>query len=237
IIGEEVYLAWPKSIQLIVQQLQEDKVDVPVNPTRILEILEERNLVNRMDESVTYSMFTPEMEDVTGAERVIQLAWPGLLYETMPVPRSVPGVLRLNNDGKSLEYRKDGSVVEIDPEHDADEKNTGASESQSSREATKQRKNLKNTTKAESETNVGSVDSNASNKAEESKPKKPRKKPAAKKTVDKKDSSTQASTPPKATDSNKGLVFANQGAPAQQDKPNKQKPIEETQKQVSTHKT
>ncbi|BDP33488.1 MULTISPECIES: MobH family relaxase [Vibrio] len=237
IIGEEVYLAWPKSIQLIVQQLQEDKVDVPVNPTRILEILEERNLVNRIDESVTYSMFTPEMEDVTGAERVIQLAWPGLLYETMPVPRSVPGVLRLNNDGKSLEYRKDGSVVEIDPEHDADEKNTGASESQSSREATKQRKNLKNTTKAESETDVGSVDSNASNKAEGSKPKKPRKKPAAKKTVDKKDSSTQASTPPKATDSNKGLVFANQGAPAQQDIPNKQKPIEETQKQVSTHKT
>lgn len=123
IIGHDVFLSWPKTIQLIVQRLQADKVDVPVNPSRILEILEERNLVRRLDDSVTYSMFTPSgIEGVTGAERVICLAWPGLLYETMPVPRSVPGVLRLNNDGKSLEYKADGSIIELEPESTKDEK-------------------------------------------------------------------------------------------------------------------
>ncbi|EJL6462187.1 hypothetical protein HPY09_20195 (plasmid) [Vibrio cholerae] len=223
IIGEQVYLAWPKSIQLIVQQLQEDKVDVPVNPTRILEILEERNLVNRMDDSVTYSMFTPEMDDVSGAERVIQLAWPGLLYETMPVPRSVPGVLRLNNEGKSLEYRKDGSVIEIEPEteiEDAGATNTG---SQSSREATKQRKNLRNAPKEKVESTTTSVDSTTSTKNEEVAPKKQRKKPTSKNAGAKKDAETVAS-PPKQVDGNKGLVFANQGAPSNPGKASENEP-------------
>lgn len=114
IIDDQVYLAWPRTIQLIVQQLQEDKVDVPVNPTKILEILEERNLVQRMDENANYSLFTASMEGVSGSEKVIRLSWPGLLFETMPVPRSVAGVLRLNNEGKSIEYKADGTIIETD---------------------------------------------------------------------------------------------------------------------------
>ncbi|HHY0527827.1 TPA: MobH family relaxase [Vibrio parahaemolyticus] len=229
VIGEEVYLAWPKSIQLIVQQLQEDKVDVPVNPTRILEILEERNLVNRMDDSVTYSMFTPEMDGVTGAERVIQLAWPGLLYETMPVPRSVPGLLRLNNDGKSLEYRKDGSVIEIEPEEERADKASNSTGSQSSREATQQRKNLKNAAKSVSEVKEDTDDSSTQNKTVDSKTKKPRKKSVPKKPDNKKGSGAENTPPTPKSDGNKGLVFANQGEPNQQTNPNEQKQVEQVQ--------
>lgn len=117
IIDDQVYLAWPRTIQLIVQQLQEDKVDVPVNPTKILEILEERNLVQRMDENANYGLFTASMEGVSGSEKVIRLSWPGLLFETMPVPRSVAGVLRLNNEGKTIEYKPDGTIIESDSNH------------------------------------------------------------------------------------------------------------------------
>lgn len=126
IIDDQVYLAWPRTIQLIVQQLQEDKVDVPVNPTKILEILEERNLVQRMDENANYSLFTASMEGVSGSEKVIRLSWPGLLFETMPVPRSVAGVLRLNNEGKSIEYKADGTIIESDSNQKTSQKTASA---------------------------------------------------------------------------------------------------------------
>ena len=126
IIDDQVYLAWPRTIQLIVQQLQEDKVDVPVNPTKILEILEERNLVQRMDDNANYSLFTASMEGVSGSEKVIRLSWPGLLFETMPVPRSVAGVLRLNNEGKSIEYKADGTIIESDNNQKASQTTSSA---------------------------------------------------------------------------------------------------------------
>jgi hypothetical protein len=210
IIGQDVYLSWPKTIQLIVQRLQDDKVDVPVNPSRILEILEERNLVRRLDDSVTYSMFTPSgIEGVTGAERVICLAWPGLLYETMPVPRSVPGVLRLNNDGMSLEYKADGSVIEIEPESTCEEK-PDERVSNSGRQATTELKQLGEAKVAPDE----KPDAKAKTKP------KPKAKPGTKKQVNGgKGEEQEIAMPiiPKASDrpapkpNTKGLSFANQG--------------------------
>lgn len=117
IIGDEVFLSWPKAIQMIVKRLQDDKVDVPVNPTRVVEILEERNLVKKLDQTANYSMFTPKgIKNITSPERVICLSWPGLLYETMPTPKSIPGTLRLNNEGKALEYNPDGTITLIESE-------------------------------------------------------------------------------------------------------------------------
>lgn len=222
IIGQDVYLSWPKTIQLIVQRLQEDKVDVPVNPSRILEILEERNLVRRLDDSVTYSMFTPSgIEGVTGAERVICLAWPGLLYETMPIPRSVPGVLRLNNEGKSLEYKADGSVIEIEPESTSEEK-PDEGVSNSGRQATTELKQL-----GEAKATPGEKpDAKAKTRPKpQPKPKakqqqKPKAKPGTKKQVKGgKGEEQEIAMPviPKASDrpvpkpNSKGLSFANQG--------------------------
>ncbi|UMM06588.1 TraI domain-containing protein (plasmid) [Vibrio campbellii] len=220
IIGQDVYLSWPKTIQLIVQRLQEDKVDVPVNPSRILEILEERNLVRRLDDSVTYSMFTPSgIEGVTGAERVICLAWPGLLYETMPVPRSVPGVLRLNNDGKSLEYKADGSVLEIEPDCTG-EKKTEEGSSNSGRQATTEFKQL-GEAKAEIGDQNGAKAKQKPKSQSKSKPQqKPKVKSASKKQVkDGKREEQEIAMPviPKASErpvpkaNSKGLIFANQG--------------------------
>lgn len=221
IIGEEVFLSWPKSIQLIVQRLQDDKVDVPVNPTRILEILEERNLVHRLDESVTYSMFTPDMENVAGMERVIRLAWPGLLYETMPVPRSVPGVLRLNNEGKSLDYKEDGTIIEIEPDSESDDKAESAPStestdpvSESSRKANEKAKQPKDK-KPQPVKKTNSKPKKASHKngdtggAKPVKAKAQAKKPATGGDVDMPNIPTAGEKPqPKQT--NKGLTFANQ---------------------------
>lgn len=228
VIGEEVYLSWPKSIQLIVQRLQDDKVDVPVNPTRILEILEERNLVHRLDESVTYSMFTPDMENVAGMERVIRLAWPGLLYETMPVPRSVPGVLRLNNEGKSLDYKEDGTIIEIEPDSESDDKAESASStestepvSESSRKANEKAKQLKDK-KSQPAKKTNSKPKKASHKNGETggakpvKPKSPAKKAAEDGDVDMPNIPT-AGEKPKPKQTNKGLTFANQTSPSEKD--------------------
>ena len=192
IIGDDTYLSWPKSIQLIIQRLQDDNVDVPINPTKILEILEERNLVERLDDSVTYCMFTPNMNNVSSAERVIKLSWPGLLYETLPVPRSVSGMLRLNNEGKAIEYKEDGSVIEHAGDKANSEDAKSITQEHDSQESVKQEP----------------VNQSKSNK------KNPRK--AKQKDVkDKPDKKT--SVPDKADNStsldngNKGLVFANQG--------------------------
>ena len=199
IIGEEVYLSWPKTVQLIIQRLQSDNVDVPVNPTKILEILEERNLVERLDDSVTYSMFTPQLPDVSAAERVIKLSWPGLLYETMPVPRTVPGTLRLNNDGKTIAYKLDGSIVEkltdsvlTDNVEEADEKPT------------------------EKDVQVQAANKELS---EDSSTKETKKnKPKNNEAKNKKKPSTQVVTPNEnePTKSSKGLLFANQNNTPQQ---------------------
>lgn len=208
VIGEDVFVAWPKTFQLVVQSLQADKIDVPVNPTRILEILEERNLVTRMDKTVTYSMFTPELEGVSGAERVIKLSWPGLLYETLPVPRPVPGVLRLNNDGKSIIYSVDGSITEVDgtpSKNPTEMKSDEASE----KERNSTDKNQSNKSEGQpSATTDEKTEINGENQ----------KKPAKKKTNSKRRKEPEANSTPKQKSpqkpanksGNKGLVFANQ---------------------------
>lgn len=201
IIGNDVYLSWPKAIQLIVQRLQDDKVDVPVNPSRILEILEERNLVKRLDESVTYSMFTPtDMEGVTGPERVICLSWPGLLYETMPVPRSVGGVLRLNNDGKSVEYFADGSMKEIEADGTDNEilqVNDKPTVTKSA-ESKKQPKAIKKSSSKKEAKKSSSSKPEAVSLANE-------------KDIKQKQIKEEVSPPPKINKSTQGLSFANQG--------------------------
>lgn len=220
VIGEEVYLSWPKSIQLIVQRLQDDKVDVPVNPTRILEILEERNLVHRLDESVTYSMFTPNMENVAGMERVIRLAWPGLLYETMPVPRSVSGVLRLNNEGKSLEYKDDGTIIEIEPESESCETVEPASKVESTEPALESNRKTNEKSKQQKDkkqqpAKKGRKTSHKDGDTGGAKPVKSKaqaKKPPVDGGVEM-PSIPSAAEKPQPKQTNQGLVFANQSAP------------------------
>lgn len=210
VIGEDVFLAWPKTFQLVVQNLQADKIDVPVNPTRILEILEERNLVTRMDKTVTYSMFTPELEGVSGAERVIKLSWPGLLYETLPVPRPVPGVLRLNNDGKSVIYSIDGSVTEVNgtTSENSDEMVTSkSSEIETSSIDNKE----SDDSEVQTSESLGEAKNNEKKQKRPSKNKKSSKtfKESAVNSTQKLDSS-QKSANKRGNTGNKGLVFANQ---------------------------
>ncbi|MCD9485934.1 MobH family relaxase [Photobacterium iliopiscarium] len=114
IIGGEVYLTYPRSIQAIISKLQQENTDVPAEVSRVLEILENRNLVKRLEPETSVSYFTPSIhiEGFSQPERVVKLAWPSLLFEGLPIPNSIPGLLRLNNRGKSIEFTLEGAVVE-----------------------------------------------------------------------------------------------------------------------------
>ncbi|ENP8454839.1 TraI domain-containing protein [Photobacterium damselae] len=116
VIGGEVYLTYPRSIQAIISKLQKENTDVPAEVSRVLEILENRNLVKRLEPETSVSYFTPSVQinGLVQPERIVKLAWPSLLYESLPVPNSIPGLLRLNNRGKSIEFTPDGAIVKHD---------------------------------------------------------------------------------------------------------------------------
>lgn len=117
IIGGDVYGTYPRVINAIIKKLQEEKIDIPASAGEILTILEDRNLVIRMEENLTYSQFIPDLSHKVGPIPVIKFNWPGLVYESIPLPESHSGILRMAGI-RELKYCPDGSIIEklIEPE-------------------------------------------------------------------------------------------------------------------------
>ena len=111
VVGGELYATFPKTLDIIAAKLKEEGFELPLSPIDILSIMEDRQLVVRNEQELRYSQFIPSFQKQP--INVFKFSWPSLVFESVPLPVSCPGVIRCPGI-REIEFTLQGDVIERD---------------------------------------------------------------------------------------------------------------------------
>ena len=110
IINKEVYLAWPKAIQEVIEYLRKKEVVVPADTNTVYNMLYENHIIRNPDKDSKTTLFLPGDFSEDDAiklrdnnvpvqwEFLVRVVWADYVFEGVPMPNTMNGILKLNKN-------------------------------------------------------------------------------------------------------------------------------------------
>ncbi|MCE2597300.1 TraI domain-containing protein [Motilimonas cestriensis] len=110
IINKEVYLAWPKAIQEVIEYLRKKEVVVPADTNTVYNMLYENHIIRNPDKDSKTTLFLPGDYSEDDAiklrdgnvpvqwEFLVRVVWADYVFEGVPMPNTMNGILKLNKN-------------------------------------------------------------------------------------------------------------------------------------------
>ncbi|MCE2571773.1 MobH family relaxase [Motilimonas eburnea] len=142
IINKEVYLAWPKAIQEVIEYLRKKNVAVPADTNTVYNMLYENHIIRNPDKDSKTTLFLPGIYTEEDAKKIrnknisvtweflVRVVWADYVFEGVPMPNSMTGILKLNRNFDMVLIKESG-IAELPAQSQANNSQASTSPAQS----------------------------------------------------------------------------------------------------------